>query len=133
MRVLGVANPDKYVAAPQPQGPQGPSPQDIAARAKLIDAQTKQQTEPAKVQQKALETAMRGQQINQEQNVADTNLAKEMVIHQNDRRDADRDYALRAADHGLKRQQFGLDAATAEHQAALGVAELNNQEPAGGT
>ena len=127
LQVLGVQQPEKYLAPPQ-TGPQQPSPQDVAARAKMIEAQTKAQTEPAKLQQKAAEVAARAGQTKAEQDVANTNLAKELVIHGSDRQKAQGDLALRAADHHLDLRKHALDASVAAHDAAMDVANLQHEK-----
>jgi len=70
---------------PDPNAPPPPpSPEMIEAQAKMVDANTKANTAMGNLQVKQQEVGMKGAAMANEQKVADTNLTKELVIHQAD-------------------------------------------------
>jgi hypothetical protein len=135
LRVLGIKQPEKFLAPPQ-TGPAPPNPQEITANAKMIAAQTDANTKPALAQAKLADTAMKKQQMQSDENVANTGLAKELVIHGSNQRDQQFDRSNKQAKmgldvqkHGLDLKKHALDATVAAHDANMDVAEFNKPEP----
>jgi hypothetical protein len=85
LEVLGYKDGGGFLLPPpNPAAPPPPSPEMIEANAKMLDAQTKSNTAMGNLQVKQQEVGMKGAAMQNEQQVADTNLAKELVIHQAD-------------------------------------------------
>jgi hypothetical protein len=141
LEVLGYKDTTQYLAPPpNPNAPPPPpNPQEVMARAKLIDATAKAQTAAGTLQVKNKEADIKAEALKASNEQANTNLARELVIHAHDA-DKDRaDHELKAADLSLKTQQHGLDlrnhaldASKAAHDAAVDVMEANKPEPAAG-
>jgi hypothetical protein len=139
LEILGFKDTQKYLAPPQ-TAPAQPSPEQITANAKMIEAQTKQGEAQAKAASSSLDPQIKLAEIQASQDVANTNLAKELVIHGSDQANAQADRDLKKqnlglqamkthADLGLKGEahrlnlrSHALDAASAAHDAAMDVA-----------
>jgi hypothetical protein len=139
LEILGFKDTQKYLAPPQ-TAPAQPSPEQITANAKMIEAQTKQGEAQTKAASSSLDPQIKLAEIQASQDVANTNLAKELVIHGSDQANAQADRDLKKqnlglqamkthADLGLKGEahrlnlrSHALDAASAAHDAAMDVA-----------
>jgi len=140
LRVLGDARPEKYLAPPpDPNAQPQPSPQDLIAQAKLKDAQTKAQQAAVDAQGKQQDMASKALDRQSKEKIADTDLARELVIHANDVGTAQREHemelagqqmdfvgqqhkqAMDMAGHDLALRQHALDATQAAHEAVMDV------------
>lgn len=136
--IMGYKNADEFLAPPQ-TAPAPPSPQEIAANAKMLDAQTKQAKVMADAKSQSDGNQLKLAEIQGDQNVANTNLAKELVIHAHDsamdkakfgldQAKAHSDAGLAAAEHGLNLRSHATDAAVAAHEAAMDVHAANQPQ-----
>ena len=139
LEILGFKDTQKYLAPPQPV-PAQPSPEQITANAKMIEAQAKATDVQTKAKNTTLDPQIKIAEMQAEQEVANTNLAKELVIHAGDRANAEADrniktqqlglqtmkthadIGIKQAAHGLNLRSHALDAASAAHDAAMDVA-----------
>jgi hypothetical protein len=122
---LGYHSPEKYLN--KDTGPKPPSPDEITAQAKMLDAQTKQGKALGDMQMKRSDMQNQQADRDSQERIADKNLAKELIIHQNDQRVQQADHALAQAEHGLNLRKHATEAAVAAHQAALDTHEALNQ------
>jgi hypothetical protein len=138
LEILGFKDTQRFLA-PQNPNPQ-PSPEQIAANAKMIEATTKQTEATTKAQSSSLDPQIKIAEIQADRDVANTNLAKELVIHSNDQQNAQADrqikqqnlglqalkthaeLGLKGEAHRLNLRGHALDAASAAHDAAMDVA-----------
>jgi hypothetical protein len=133
MRVLLAAREDPnglIIDNPQPQ--QGDPTQAALAQSKLIAAQaqaSKVQVEAAKVQSDAAsskdDAAIKAAELASEQQIQNTRLATEEVIHRNDAQRDAHDAMLAQRAQALKERQHGLDVAKAMHDASMDHREHN--------
>lgn len=130
LRVLGIKQPEQYLPPDNPP-PAPPSPQEITANAKMISAQTDANTKPALAQAKAADTAMKQAQMKSDQDIANTNLAKELVIHGSDQAEQRSNQGLAQAKHGLALRDHALKANKAAHDATHDVAKLDQDRQLG--
>ena len=85
MQAMGYHNPTYFLKDPN-SPPPPPSPEQITAQAKAKDADTKQQKMLADVNSQTEESADKQADRQSAQQIADTNLAKELVIHAHDQK-----------------------------------------------
>jgi hypothetical protein len=138
LRVLGFGNPEKYLKSEAEMSQQGPpSPEQIAAQAKMLDATTKQGKAASDAQLKQQDQQNKTAEMQNDQQLEDKKLAAELVIHSADRQKiaaetgakvADANLAVRKQahdenlaeqEHGLNLKAHALDAAMAAHEAAV--------------
>lgn len=100
-RVLAVMkeDPKGIRAQPMPQQPQGPSPAEVTAAAKLQTAQTAQQKVQVDAAKVEGDNAARQQELQSEQDIATTHLAQSMVAHAKDQQNNAQEHALDVAKH----------------------------------
>jgi hypothetical protein len=140
MLTLGYTNPQQFLKDPN-LPPPPPSPDEIAAQAKMITAQTGQSKALSDAQLKQGDQQVKAADQKNEQDLADKKLAAELVIHSADREKIAAETAARTADtrlaqrkqvheenlaqaeHGLNLRSHALDAATAAHEAAVDTHE----------
>lgn len=96
LRVIG-EDPNGLILPPPAPAPAAPNPQMIAAQAKLMQAQTGQVKAASDAQDADQENQIKAAQLQAEQNIASTDLAKEMVIHQTDNANAAKQHGLAVA------------------------------------
>jgi hypothetical protein len=144
LEILGDKDTSRFLLPQPPAGapPPPPSPQEIAARAKMIDAQTKATTATGTLQNKSKELDIKAAQQKSDEGIANTKLAAELVIHAHDAekeraelglkvaRD-NKEMGLKTEAHQLNLHSHALDAASAAHDAAMDMHGINNPEPAG--
>src|SRR5580704_18698029 len=109
-------DPKGLVKAPPPPSTQ-PSPEQIAAEAKMLTAQNQSKS----VEVKAQEVAQKGQLEAREQEAAEKDktidLAKTIVAHKGDQ-------AKQAHEQTIDHAKHGLDVATAAHKAAIDTHDM---------
>lgn len=126
-------DPSQYVLPP-PQPSTAPDPNTIAAAAKLMSAQAAQQNANTKAGEAQTDAQVKTAELSTERDIATTNLAKEMVIHQSDSAQANKDHALGVAAHNLNVGEAVHDAQLGVAQHALDVHQaLNPPQPDSGT
>jgi hypothetical protein len=103
--------------------PAAPDPQLIAAQAKIMSAQTNQTKAQADAQNAQQELQIKQAQMQGERDIATTDLAKEMIIHQSDSVQAAHDMALEQNTQAHQRRIHGLNVAKANHDAAMDQAQ----------
>lgn len=113
--VLRMGKIDLPVQTPSPQQAP-PDPNMIAAQAKLISAQTNQQKAAADAQNAQQETQLRQAEMASEREVATTNFAKELVIHQHDVQGAQQQQQQAAQDQQMQARQQALQANQQAHE-----------------
>ncbi len=130
-RILGVIREDAtgIIIPPQPQSPAPPDPQMINAAANLQKAQTAAGKAQSDAQNAQQTNQIKQAEIAAEQNVAQTNLAKEMVIHQHDAEKSAHDAGLGVAEHQLNVGQAVHDRKMDIAEHALNVAQALKPEP----
>jgi hypothetical protein len=123
INILGYKDTAKFMAPPPDPNalPAPPNSQEIMARAKLIDSQAKQSKVQADAQKSDKELQLKAAQIGADKDVADTNLAKELVIHSHDADMDKQKLGVAQAAHGLNLRSHALDAGKAAHDAAMDV------------
>lgn len=135
LTTLGYHNPQDYLnkdTAPKP-----PSPEEITAQAKMIDANTKQGKALTDAQLKAKDQQTKAAEMANDQTLEDKKLAAELVIHSADREKIAAETAARRSEaglaqrkqaheetvaqreHGLNLREHALDAGKAAHEAAV--------------
>lgn len=141
LMVLGFGATDKYLKSEEELSAQPPpSPEQTTANAKMLEATTKQQQAGGKMQTDAANQQTKMAALKTQEDIADKNLAKELVIHAGDQqvKQADNDLAKRDQAHkesvaGHEQQMdlkgHALDATTAAHQAAVDMHEATKPEP----
>ena len=129
-RVLGDDAQRFINPAPPPGAAPPPDPKMIEAQAKMKDAQTKGTKASMDAQTAQAKMAEEAKNREAELTLGDVNLAKEIVIHQDDKekfaaehgheRDvAARDHAVAVAGHHLDNQKAASDAMNAAHSTAI--------------
>ena len=121
-------DPKGLIKAPPPPSTQ-PSPEEITAQAKMLQAQNQgkkieadaanQQTK-AQQEQQAQDADIKGKTID---------MAKELIIHKADQQKAAHDQGMDKAKHGLAVGQAAHKAALDTHSAVLQTAEAMKPEP----
>ncbi len=129
-RVLNAMREDPKGLIKAPPPPQnGPSPEEIAANAKMLTAQNQSKS----VEVKAQEVAQKGVLEAKEQEAAKQDktidLAKALVTHKGDQAKQAHDHTMDKAKHGLAVGKAAHDAALGTHQAVLATAEAMKPEP----
>lgn len=133
LRILNVMRepPEGLILPPQPQAPAPPDPNMIAAQAKMIQAQTGQQKAISDAQSQQQDAQIQQAKLQGEQDIAQTDLAKEAIIHQSDAADAQREHGLAVAAHSLKSQDQAHQQQMDIAQHALNVHQaMNPPQPA---
>lgn len=123
--VLRMGKIDLPVQTPSPQQAP-PDPSMIMAQAKLVTAQTQQQKAAADAQNAQAETQLRQAEIATDREVATTNFAKELVIHQNDQASDQREQQNAARDQQLQAQQQAHDQQMDRTQQMIQAAKVTN-------
>ena len=128
-RIMGVDDPESlFKPPPDPNQPQLPPPENVAAQATLMaaqarmaDAQTRQADTQLKAQADArkeqIDTQMKTQELAAKQQIASTEVARELVIH---RADQEKELAI-------EQRRTAADAADKQRQAASDAAERENE------
>ncbi len=120
--VLRMGKIDLPVQTPSPQQA-APDPQMIMAQAKMTTAQTQQQKAQADAQNAQQQTQIKQAEIATDREVATTNFAKELVIHQNDTARAQKDQQLQQNDQQLQANQQQHDQQMAQQQQGIQAAK----------
>lgn len=102
--------------------PPPPSPDEIAAQAKMTDAQTKARKQAAEEQQHTADQEMEQKKIDAALQDKTVDLARDLVIHANDAKNADRSHVLDANRHAL-------DVAKHAHDATMDMRDAMRPEP----
>jgi hypothetical protein len=120
------------VQAPPPSAQ--PSPEQIAAQAKLLDSQTKAQKVQVDAEKNATESQDRMAELAGEKDIETVRLAQTLVAHASDAKAADRTHALDANKHALDVAKTVHDATMDRGQLALDTHQaLNPPQPDAGT
>ncbi len=112
--------PARLILPPQAPAPAMPDPNMIAAQAKNTQAQTGVFKAQSDAQNAAAEIDLKKQQLAGEQQIATVDLAKEMVIHKDDRAQAQQSHAATQQDNAATQ---GLAATQAVHDRSMDLAE----------
>lgn len=126
---ISVRKPPPSPDAPPPP----PSPESITAAAKMKEADVKQQAEATKAMRvradlvkEAHDSEQQRQEVAGQMKLKSIDLAKELIIHGSEQRNADRQHVMDA-------NRLALDIGQAAHQASLDTYQtLNPKEPTGG-
>ena len=154
LQTMGIDDADSLFKPPPAPGTQAPPPPDpasiaanaavLSAQAKITDAQTKASTAALKAQQdqkqQAVDTSMEQQKLSTQENIAHLQVARELVIHDADQQQAEKE-SVRAAQQqqadreheaGLAALQNSADArqAVADRTHEAGLAALGHQQEA---
>lgn len=129
MQAMGYHNPQIFLKDPN-SPPPPPSPDEIAAQAKMITAQSAQQKVAIQAQGQGADVQAKQAEMQSNQRIADTNLAKELVIHARDQQsaqfEAQRAQAQAGSDQAKMAQaqaSAGLEQAKMDHERAKFGAE----------
>jgi hypothetical protein len=124
LTVMGWDDIDSLFAKQPPPGSEAPDPNQVAANAKMITAQTGAQNVSLKAQQLQQEGQQKAQELAAESAIEDKRIQKELVIHGDE-------HAIAQANHGIAAVTAGHDAAIDQAGHALDVHQaLNPPEPA---
>lgn len=116
LKMFHVNDADKFFNPPVPAGAMPPSPEQMVGQAKLADAATNRAKLSLKAQEQQQDAASTAAELEAKQKIANTNLAKEMIIH--------------GDQHGLALKQHALDVTQAAHDATMDLS--NAQQLPGG-
>lgn len=126
LETLGYHDVDSLLAPEDQVKP--PSPEEITAQAKQMDAQSKQQKVLMDGQNKQKDLADKAAARQTDVDIADKNLAKELIIHGGDQQVAAADHAIKRAGHHLDLRKHAVDSMTQAHDAAAQVHEATKPE-----
>jgi len=116
-------DPQGLLLPPQAPAPPQPNPQEIAANAKMLQAQTGQFKAASEAQNAQQEGQIKQSELSAEQNIKTVDLAKEMIIHRTDA-------AKAASEHALNLGQAAHDQNMDVAEHALNVHQaLNPPQP----
>lgn len=128
--VLAAMKQDPAKLRVNPPPPNGqPSPEDIAAAAKMKDAQTKSEKVQVDAAKVATDAKNREQELAGEERIETLRLAQTSIAHAADNKKAAADSAHKAATHGLEVAKAAHDAVIDHGQLAIDAHNATKPEP----